>query len=237
MDYKRIFDQELEELKGLILKMGFAVQSLIHRSVEALKDQNVPLAMDLILEDSVVDQLDIDINDKCIRLIALRQPEASDLRFIMTAMRIATDLERMGDLTEDISQRTIELDGKPSIKPLIDIPKMAQLTESAVSIVLEAFIKKDMNKANKIWGIEKQVDELRDRVHVELSAIMSKDPGTVDRAIPLLLISRHLERICDHATNIAEDVVYMVEGKVVKHNSDELKKMIGTDWVEKKQAP
>jgi phosphate transport system protein len=233
MDYKRIFDQELEELKGMILKMGLIVQTLIHRSIDALKQQDLELAKKLMLEDELVDQLDVEINEKCIQLIAIRQPEASDLRFIMTAMRIATDLERMGDLTEDISHRTIELDGKPPIKPLIDIPKMAQLAENAVYMVIEAFVKRDPEKAKRIWSIEKQMDEFRDMVHNELSAIMIQSPDVVDRALPLLLISRHLERICDHATNIAEDIVYMVEGKNVKHNTDELKKLIGKDWVEK----
>jgi phosphate transport system protein len=181
-------------------------------------------------------QFYVEIKEKFIQLIALRQPEASDLRFLMTGIRISTDLERIGDLAEDIAQRVGELAGKPLLKPLVDIPKMDQLVENAVSLVLDAFIKKDAVKAKTVWTIEKQVDELRDSVQDELADIMNKKPDSVPQALPLLLISRHLERICDHATNIAEDVIYMVEGTIVKHNIEELKKIIGEDWKEKKKV-
>jgi phosphate transport system protein len=232
-DHKRIFDTEIDGLKDMILKMGVMVQTLIHKSIDALKALDAEMALKVIQEGEKVDQLDSEINEKCIQLVALRQPEASDLRFLMTGMRIATDLERMGDLAEDIAERARELSGKPLLKPLIDIPKMAVLAENAVTVVLDAFVNKDPEKAKAIWPIEKQVDELRDLVQDELTDIMSTKPDTVERALPLILISRHLERITDHATNIAEDVVYMVEGKVIKHNTDELKKIIGKDWVDK----
>jgi phosphate transport system protein len=220
----------------MILKMGVLVQSLIHKSIDALKKQDMDIAQSVISEGEKVDQLDVEINEKCIQLIALRQPEASDLRFLMTGIRISTDLERIGDLAEDIAQRVGELAGKPLLKPLVDIPKMDQLVENAVSLVLDAFIKKDAVKAKTVWTIEKQVDELRDSVQDELADIMNKKPDSVPQALPLLLISRHLERICDHATNIAEDVIYMVEGTIVKHNIEELKKIIGEDWKEKKKV-
>jgi len=234
MNHKRIFDKEIDELKDMILKMGGMVQSLIHKSIDALKKQDMDIAQSVISEGEKVDQLDVEINEKCIQLIALRQPEASDLRFLMTGVRISTDLERIGDLAEDIAQRVAELAEKPLLKPLVDIPKMDQLVENAVSLVLDAFIKKDAVKARTVWAIEKQVDELRDAVQDELAGIMNKKPDSVPQALPLLLISRHLERICDHATNIAEDVIYMVEGKIVKHNIEELRKIIGKDWKEKK---
>lgn len=233
MNNKRIFDREIDELKDMILKMGVMVQSLIHKSIDALKKQDMDIAQSVISEGEKVDQLDVEINEKCIQLIALRQPEASDLRFLMTGVRISTDLERIGDLAEDIAQRVAELAEKPLLKPLVDIPKMDQLVEDAVSLVLDAFIKKDAVKARTVWTIEKQVDELRDAVQDELAGIMNKNPDSVPQALPLLLISRHLERICDHATNIAEDVIYMVEGKIVKHNIEELRKIIGKDWKEK----
>jgi phosphate transport system protein len=217
MDKQRIFDKEMAELKDMILKMGVMVQGLIHKSVEALKNQNTALAEEVIQEDEKVDHLELEIDEKCIELIALRQPEASDLRFLMTGSRIANDLERIGDLAEDIANRTIALADQPLLKPLIDIPKMARLAQDSVAIVLDAFVKRDTKKARTVWDKEKEVDHLRDLVHDELVEIMSKDANTVSRAIPLLLVSRHLERICDHATNIAEDVVYMVEARVVKH--------------------
>ncbi|NQU17691.1 MAG: phosphate signaling complex protein PhoU [Candidatus Saganbacteria bacterium] len=217
------FNQELGDLKDSILKMGVMVQELIFKSVESLKARNRNLARNIIKQDVEVDKLELEIDEKCINLIAIRQPKAGDLRFITTAMRIATDLERIGDLAEDIAERTIELADYPLLKPLIDIPKMAKLVQDSVSLVLDAFVNRDPEKAKAIWGKEEEVDKLRDLVHDELIEIMSKDAKTVSRAIPLLLVSRHLERICDHATNIAEDVVYMVEAKVVKHGGEGVK--------------
>ncbi|MFA5034712.1 MAG: phosphate signaling complex protein PhoU [Candidatus Margulisiibacteriota bacterium] len=218
MDHKRVFDHEMGELKDTILKMGVMVQGLIHKSVESLKKLDKGMAEEVVKEDENVDQLELEIDEKCIQLVALRQPEASDLRFLMTGMRIANDLERIGDLAEDIAQRAIELSGQPLLKPLIDIPKMGRLAQESVALALDAFVNRDSQKAREIWVKEKEVDKLRDLVHDELLEIMGKDSTTVPRAIPLLLVSRHLERISDHATNIGEDVVYMVEGRVVKHS-------------------
>ncbi|MFA5034706.1 MAG: phosphate signaling complex protein PhoU [Candidatus Margulisiibacteriota bacterium] len=217
MDHKRVFDGELSELKGWILEMGILVQGLIHKAVEALKLQDKKLAEEVVQEDEKVDQFELEIDERCIQLVALRQPEASDLRFIMTGMRIANDLERIGDLAEDIAWRARELADRPLLKPLIDIPEMARLAESAITQVLDAYINLDAAKAKAIWEKERMVDKLRDSIHEELVAIMSKDGSTVARAIPLLLISRHLERIVDHLTNIAEEIVYFVEAKVIKH--------------------
>jgi len=218
MDYQRVFDQELAELKDKILKMGVMVQGLIHKSVESLKNMDRGLAEEVVSEDENVDQLELEIDESVVQLIALRQPEASDLRFLLTGMRIANDLERIGDLSEDIAERAIELLQYPLLKPLIDIPKMAKIAQESVMLALEAFIHKDTAKAKSVWAKEKETDKLRDMIHDELSAIMTKDASTVNRALPLLLISRHLERISDHATNIAEDIAFMVEGKVVKHS-------------------
>jgi len=222
MDHKRVFDQEMAQVKDLILKMGVMVQGLIKRSVESLKDLNQQKAEEVIKDDEKVDQLELEINEKCVQLVALRQPEASDLRFLMTGMRLVTDLERIGDLAEDIAQRTLELADKPLPKPLIDIPRMAQLAQEAVALALDAFVNSDITKAKLIWDKEKEVDQLRDRVQDELMELMQKDASTVSRAMPLLLASRHLERISDHATNIAEDVIYKVAAKVVKHKGGQL---------------
>lgn len=221
MDHQILFDQELTELKNTILKMGELVEELITRSVQALKERNKNLAKSVIKDDVEVDKMELEIDDRCIGLIAIRQPKAVDLRTIMTGMRISTDLERIGDLAEDIAERAIELAEQGLLKPLIDIPEMAALAQAAVKEVLEAFVGDDADKALAVWEKEKQVDKLRDAVHDELIEIMSRDARTVPKAIPLLLVSRHLERIADHATNIAEDVVYMVKGKVVKHGGGE----------------
>lgn len=221
MDHTRVFDTEMEQLKDKIVEMGVMVQGLIKNSVKSLKDLNKDLAEQVIAEDEKVDQLELEIDEKCIQLVALRQPEASDLRFLMTGMRIANNLERIGDLAEDVAERALELYGQPLLKPLIDIPEMAKLTQEAVAMAIDSFVKNDSLKAKEIWEKEKAVDKLRDRVHDELVEIMAKDSSSVKRAIPLLLISRHLERISDHATNIAEDVVFMSEGRVVKHQGSQ----------------
>jgi phosphate transport system protein len=217
MDHHRVFDHEMAELKEIILKMGVMVQGVIRKSVESVKNLDRQMAEEVIKDDEKIDQLELEIDEKCIELVALRQPEASDLRFLMAGMRIANELERIGDLAEDIAERTTELIGQQLPKPLIDIPKMAKLTQEAVALALESFVNRDPVKARAIWDKEKAVDVLRDAVYDELVEIMSKDPTTVGRALPLLLISRHLERMSDHATNIGEEVTYMVEAKVVKH--------------------
>jgi phosphate transport system protein len=212
------YDKELAGLKDNVLKMGGLVEELIYKSVESLKTRDRNLAKDVIKHDIAVDRLELEIDEQCINLVALRQPKAGDLRFITTGMRIATDLERIGDLAEDIAERALELADQGPLKPLIDIPKMAELAQDILSTVLDAFVSGDAAKARGIWDKERQIDKLRDLVHDELIEIMTKDSTAVPRAIPLLLISRHLERIADHATNIAEDVVFMVEAKVVKHS-------------------
>lgn len=215
------FDQELSVLKDTILKMGVLVSELIKKSVESLSLRDRDLAKEVIKKDVEVDKLELEIDEKCVNIIALRQPKASDLRFITTGMKISTDLERIGDLAEDIAERAIELSDKPLLKPLIDIPKMAKLSQDALLIALDSFVKSNVDKAKQVWEIERQVDKLRDAVHDELLDLMVKNSASVDRAIPLLLVSRHLERISDHATNIIENVVYMVKAKVVKHSGVE----------------
>ena len=217
MKTKRVFDQEIVVLKEDIQKMGLMVKSNIEKAIISLQQRDRLMAEDVIKQDDQIDKMELQIDEECIQLIALRQPEASDLRFIATAMNIATDLERIGDLAEDIAEQAIKLMQEPLLKPLIDIPKMAKLAQSAVDQGLDAFIACDAKLAVEIWEKEKQTDLLRDLVHDELVGIMQRDSQTVTRAIPLLLISRHLERIVDHVTNIAEDVIYMVEAKVVKH--------------------
>jgi len=215
------YDKELASLKDGVLKMGGLVEELIFKSVESLKTRDRKMAKEVIKQDVAVDRLELEIDEQCINLIALRQPKAGDLRFITTGMRIATDLERIGDLAEDIAERSIELADQGPLKPLIDIPKMAELAQDILRTVLDAFVNGDTTKAKGIWDNEREIDRLRDQVHDELIGIMVKDAASVPRAIPLLLISRHLERIADHATNIAEDVIFMVEAKVVKHSGGE----------------
>ncbi len=219
----RHLDEELKELNKDILKMGVYAQEAIHKSIEALKNRDKVQAQEIIKTDNCIDKLELVIDEKCIDLIARYQPMAGDLRFITTGMKINAELERIADLAVDIAQRVIELVEKPLLKPLIDIPKLSVVAQKMVGDAIDAFIKNDVVLAKGVMLADNEADSLRDNVSDELiNDYMSKDPKTADRAVPLLLISRFLERICDHATNIAEDVIYMVEAKVVKHHKEEL---------------
>lgn len=220
---ERHFDEELKELHKEILKMAVMVQEAIAKSIESLKNRDKSEAQSIIDTDDKIDELELMIDEKCIDLIARYQPMARDLRFITTGMKINAELERIADLSVDISQRVLELADKPMLKPLVDIPKLSIVAQNMVRDVIDAFINRNMELAKKVVFSDEEADRLRDLVQEELiNDYMAKDPTTAPRAMPLLLIARHLERICDHATNIAEDVIYLVEGKVVKHHLEEL---------------
>lgn len=221
---ERHFDEGLKELHKEILRMGVIAQEAIFKSTEALKNRDKIQAKEVINTDSKIDGLELFIDEKCIDLIARHQPMAGDLRFITTGMKINAELERIADLAVDISQRVLELVDKPLLKPLIDIPKLSIIAQNMVRDSIDAFINRDATLAKNVVLSDPEADKLRNLVQEELiNDYMAKDAKTADRAVPLLLIVRHLERICDHATNIAEDVIYMVEGKVVRHHPEELK--------------
>jgi phosphate transport system protein len=194
------------------------VEKAIFNSVEALRKSDAGLAQQVVDLDDKVDKLELEVDDLCLELLATQQPMAIDLRFITTGMRVGSDLERIGDLAVDIAQRAIELADQPLLKPLVDIPKMAELAEKMVHKALDSFVKRDAVMARELWTDEEKADNYRDLVYDELVEIMNKDAKATPRALPLIIISRHLERIADHATNIAEDVVYMAEGTVIKHS-------------------
>jgi len=220
---ERHFDAELKELHKEVLKMGVMAQEAIYKSIEALKNRDKLMAQQIIDDDDKIDELELAIDERCIDLIARHQPMAGDLRFITTGMKINAELERIADLALDIAQRVLDLADKPLLKPLIDIPKLSTVAQNMVRDSIDAFIKRDIVLAKKVVLSDSEADTLRNLVQDELiNDYMAKDPTTAPRAVPLLLIARHLERICDHATNIAEDVIYMVEGKVVKHHPEEL---------------
>ncbi len=220
---ERHFDEELKALYKDILKMGVMTQEAIYKSIEALKNRDKQGAKEVIDTDDKIDELELAIDEKCIDLIARYQPMAGDLRFITTGMKINAELERIADLAVDISQRVLELVDKPILKPLIDIPKLSVIAQNMVRDAIDAFVKKDIRLAKKVVLTDSEADRLRNQVQEELiNEYMAKDSSTAPRAVPLLLIARHLERICDHATNIAENIIYMVEGKVIKHRIEEL---------------
>ncbi|OHB56605.1 MAG: phosphate transport system regulatory protein PhoU [Planctomycetes bacterium RBG_13_44_8b] len=218
---ERHFDEELNELRKAILKMGGLVRQAITKSIEALQNRDKVQAQNIINDDNNIDEMELVIDEKCIDLIARYQPMAKDLRFVATGMKLNAELERIADLAVDIAQRVLELTDKPLLKPLIDIPKLSDVAQNMVREAIDSFIKKDAVLANKVIISDNEADNLRNNICTELiNDYMAKDIGTATRAVPLLLIARHLERICDHATNIAEDIIYMVEGKTVKHHHD-----------------
>ncbi len=221
---ERHFDEELKILNTDLLKMAALAEESIQKAIEALKYKNLKMAKAVIEADRKIDEMELVIEERAINLLALRQPMAVDLRFITTGMKINAELERIADLAVNISQRVLELADKPLIKPLIDIPKLSVVARKMVKDAIDAFVKRDDKLAKKVIFCDAEADKLRNSVQKELiNDYMVKDASIVPQALPLFLIARHLERICDHATNIAEDIIYMVQAKVVKHRTEQLK--------------
>jgi phosphate transport system protein len=213
----RHFHDELEGLKQTLLAMGALVEDQIRRVMRALVERDSELAQDVIDRDRQVNAYDVEVDEKCVELLALYQPAAGDLRFITTAMKIVTDLERIGDQAVNIAQRALELNPEPQLKPYIDLPRMADNAQRMVKESLDAFVARDTGLARRVCAEDSTVDDLKEQIFRELLTFMMEDPRTIPRAIRLIFISRFLERVADHATNIAEMVVYMVESKMVRH--------------------
>jgi phosphate transport system protein len=211
------FDEELLNLKGMVLKMGAMVESAIRDSVNSLVERDNEAAKKVIERDHQVNALDVGIDEECIRLIALRQPMATDLRFITTIMKITTDLERMADQAVNIAERALELNEEPLLKPYIDIPRMRELAQGMTKDALDAVVNRDSKLAMDVIMRDDEVDDLRYGIVEELVSYMVRDPATVFRAMKITFVAQYLERIADHATNIAEMVIYLVEGKIIRH--------------------
>ena len=212
-----IFDQELNDLRGRILAMGGKVEAMINGSVASLVNRDSGLAQRIVAMDHEVNTLEVAVDEKCLELLALRQPAARDLRFITLALKIVTDLERIGDQCANIAKRALELNDEPPLKPYIDIPRMAHWTEIMLKEALDAFVRGDDQLAIKVCKDDSFVDELNMQIQRELLTFMIEDPATISRALKLNYISKYLERIADHATNIAEMVIFMVKGKDIRH--------------------
>ena len=213
----RQYEEELAALREHILTMGGLVEKQIANAIEALVDRNQSLAASTIAKDAEVNRLDVEIDDLCIRLLALRQPAGRDLRFITTALKITTDLERIGDRAVSISERSIELAAEPPLKPYIDVPRMAEISGAMLRRSLDAFVREDAELALDVCRSDDEVDKLNGQIFRELLSYMIEDPHAITRAMRILFISKYLERIADHATNIAEMVVFMVKGKSIRH--------------------
>ena len=214
---QRHFHEELEALKQTLLAMGGLVEDQIRRVMRALLERDDALAQEVIERDQQVNAYDVEVDETCVSLLALHQPTAGDLRFITTAMKIVTDLERIGDQAVNIAQRVLELNREPQLKPYIDLPRMAEKAQHMVKESLDAFVARDTELARKVCAEDADVDALKEQLFRELLTFMMEDPKTIPRAIRLILISRFMERVADHATNIAEMVIYLVDAKMVRH--------------------
>ena len=211
------FDAELHDLRQRILTMGGLVELMIADSVRALVERDTPLAERIIALDHEVNTHEVAIDEKCLELLARRQPAARDLRFITLALKIVTDLERIGDQCANIAKRSRELNTEAPLKPYIDIPRMAQRAAGMVKEALDAFVRGDDELAIKVCQDDQMVDDLNQQIQRELYTYMVEDPATISRAMKLTYIAKYLERIADHATNIAEMVIFMVKGKDIRH--------------------
>ncbi len=220
---ERHVDEMLRQLNQDIIRMGIMAQEEIRDSVESLKARNKEAAQAVIDRDCAIDELELQIDEHCIDLIARYQPMAKDLRFITTGMKLNAELERIADLAVDIAERVLELVDKPLLKPLIDIPKLSVVAQTMVGDAINAFVNRDVDLAKRVVLSDSEADRLRDVIQDELmNDFILKDASCAPRAMSLLLVARHLERICDHATNIAEDVIYMVNAEVVRHHPEKL---------------
>lgn len=216
----RHFHEQLRDLKETLFRMASAVEASIARAIDALVERDNALADEVIKMDDHINNFEIQIDDQCLKLLALQQPMAVDLRFITSAMKINNDLERIGDHSVNIAERAKILNEQELLKPLIDIPRMAQIAQSMVKDSLDSFINGDVEKALAVCARDDAVDQLDDQIFRELLTYMLNDTKTISKALHLILISKNLERIADLATNIAEEVIFIYKAQIIKHNID-----------------
>jgi phosphate transport system protein len=215
---ERRLDQDLDRVRQALLKMGGMVEGMVAKATQALLDRNNQLCTEVIEGDNQVDQMEIEIDEACHLILGTKQPTAVDLRFLVAVMKINSDLERIGDSAVNIAQSVEQLNEQPTLKPYIDLPHLSQLVQDMVRKSLDAFVRRDTELATEVCQSDDAVDGLYKQIFRELLTYMIEDPKTVSRALHLLLVSRNMERIADHATNIAEDVIYYVEGRDIRHS-------------------
>jgi phosphate transport system protein len=213
----KAYETELRELREKLLSMGGKVEMAISRSVRSITERDSDLAAKVQEADAEINRLEVDIDDACRRLLALRQPAASDLRFITTALKIVTDLERMGDLAVNIAERAVDLNQAPPLRAFPDLTKLADLGEQQLKKALDAFVESDVQKAEDVMKGDELLDAIYHRLFNELLTFMMEDPKNIHRTTSLMFVAKHLERIGDHVTNVAEMVIYMVRGTDVRH--------------------
>jgi phosphate transport system protein len=212
------FREELEALQGRLLEMGGLAEERVRAAIQGLVTRDPALFEKVLLGDEPINQLHIEVDNRCFRLLALHQPMATDLRAIVAAVKINTDLERVGDLAVNIAEAGTRYISHPPVKKLIDIPQMGDIAQSMLRDALDAFVKRDTRLAHEVLNEDDRLDSLKTQVFRDLLTYMLKDQSTVEPALDLILVSRHLERIGDHATNIAEDVIFMVSALDVRHH-------------------
>jgi phosphate transport system protein len=216
----RHFDRDIEQLKNLLLQMGAMVEDAISDSIRALLERDDAIAARVIASDDAIDRMELDIDQHTVELIAKMQPAAVDLRFVATAMKITPELERIADLAVDVCERAVELNAEPPLKPLIDIPRLARISQEMVRQSLDAFVRRDGTLARRVIVRDDEVDSLTEQSFRELLTYMLEDSRNISRAIRLTFVGKYFERMADHATNVCEMVVYLVEGKVIKHSNE-----------------
>jgi phosphate transport system protein len=217
----RHFAEELQQLKSRLLLMGGLAEERVSLSVRGLVERDRDAIRQVIEGDEELNQMQLEIDDRCFKLLALYQPMAIDLRTIVAAVKINSDLERVGDLAVNIGEAAERYVSHPPVKPLIDLPRMGALAQRMLREALDAFVSGNILAAREVLAQDDVLDGLKDQIFRELLTYMLGDPHTIEGAIDLILISRHLERIGDHATNIAEDVIFIVEARDVRHHADE----------------
>jgi phosphate transport system protein len=213
------YEMELREIKNGLIYLGALTEQAIQKAMESLLERNSELARKVMVDDAEIDKLDNELEERCVRILALRQPTAIDLRFITTAIKINGHLERIGDMAVNIAEKSIMLNSEPQLKPYIDLPRMADLVGEMIKYSLDALVRNDLALAEKVQQKEQVVDELNEQIFRELLTFMIEDPKVIHRAILIMQISKNLERIADHAKGVADMVVYLVTGESVRHQS------------------
>jgi phosphate transport system protein len=214
---ERHFEHDIEELKERLLWMGSLAERAVHQAIHAVLDSDEKFAQDVLNEENAINELQIEIDERVVQLLALQQLMAADLRFVLAAARINNDLERIGDQAVNIAQSAERIIRHPRVKPYVDLPRMSELAEGMVRDSLNAVVQRDVELARSVLVRDDQVDALRDQIFRELLSYMMGDSAVVFPAFELILVAKNIERIGDHATNIAEDVIYMVAGHDVRH--------------------
>ena len=222
----KTYDLQLGDLRSKLLSLGGMVETEIANGMRALEERDSKLAEQVIAQDNQVNRLEVEIDDACRRLLVLRQPAASDLRFITTALKIVVDLERIGDLAVNVAERALDLNQSPPLKPVHDLTRLAELCRTQLRAALDAFVDGDVAKAEAVIKDDALLDSIYSNLFNELLALMMEDPRNIRRANSLLFVAKHLERLGDHATNVAEMVIYMVRGTDVRHPGSRASKSV-----------